>query len=41
MHYAAYLLDFGADGLPILQAFGADEDLALVVPERKDDKEWE
>ncbi len=41
VHDAAYLLDFGADGLPILQAFGADEDLALVVPERKDDKEWE
>ena len=41
VHDAAYLFDFDADGLPILQAFGADEDLSLVAPERRDNEEWE
>jgi outer membrane receptor protein involved in Fe transport len=39
-HDAAYLFDFDAAGLPILQAFGADEDLALVDPTRRDEKQW-
>ncbi len=37
---AAYLFDFDAAGIPILQAFGADEDLALTDPLRKADQEW-
>ncbi len=41
LHDAAYLFDFGADDLPILQAFGADEDLSAAAPERRDDEEWE
>ena len=40
VHDAAYLFDFDADGMPVLQAFGADEDLALVDPTRKDSEEW-
>lgn len=41
IHDAAYLFDYDAAGLPIVQAFGADEDLALVDPARKDNEEWE
>ena len=37
---ASYLFDYGQDGLPILQAFGADEDLAVLDPGRRDSKEW-
>jgi len=34
---AAYLFDFDAAGIPIVQAFGADEDLALTEPLRESD----
>lgn len=37
---AAYLFDFDAAGIPIVQAFGADEDLALTEPLREADQEW-
>ncbi len=40
IHDASYLFDYGADGLPLLQAFGADENLALIDPPRKDKKQW-
>ena len=41
IHDAAYLFDMDSQGLPIVQAFGAYENLALVDPARKDNKEWE
>lgn len=38
---AFYLLNFGPDGNPILQAFGADQDFSDLNPDRSDSKEWE
>ncbi len=37
---AAYLFNYDEAGMPILQAFGANEDLGLSKPPRKDNKEW-
>lgn len=37
---ASYLLNFGPDGLPILQVFGADEDYTDLNPDRNDSEEW-
>jgi outer membrane receptor protein involved in Fe transport len=36
----SYLLNFDPDGIPILQAFGADENYSDLNPARKDSKEW-
>ena len=37
---ASYLLNFGPDGNPILQAFGADEDYTDLNPDHNDSQEW-
>jgi len=36
-----FLLNFGADGLPLVQAFGANQDVSLLDPPRRANKEWE